>query len=233
MSHYFLCSQNKDSINHRFFQIMVSDFVAAEFPKTPSPNPARIPPPTPPAGGKSAEAKRKILFPRKIDFRFAESVLKPHALPEYLEGRNPKKNVLSIFKKKSNPAKSKKQETFFFGVAGVLASAWGLLRIICFGNRCEFGTIETPESNLTIFSKPEGGTREARPNGFPPFFQTNSEFLARWRALIFRRGGGSKSEAILTHSICFDTKRIFAILNLPPPKIAYFNDHLWFHFEQS
>jgi len=57
--------------------------------------------------------------------------------------------------------------------------------------------------------------------------------LARWYALIFRRGGGSKSEVILTHSICFDTKRIFAILNLPPPKIAYFNDHLWFHFEQS
>jgi len=51
--------------------------------------------------------------------------LKPHALPEYLEGRTPKKNVLSIFKKKFTPAKSRKQETFFFGVAGVLASAWG------------------------------------------------------------------------------------------------------------
>jgi len=90
-----------------------------------------------------------------------------------------------------------------------------------------------PIQNSTAFSKPEGGTREARPTDFPPFFQTNSEFLARWRALFFRQGGGSKSEAILTHSICFDTKRIFAILNLPPPKIAYFNDHLWFHFEQS
>ena len=39
--------------------------VAAEFPKTPSPKPARIPPQTPPAGGKSAEAGR-ILFPRHI-----------------------------------------------------------------------------------------------------------------------------------------------------------------------
>jgi len=47
------------------------------------------------------------------------------------------------------------------------------------------------------FLKPEGGTREARPTDFPPFFQTNSEFLARWRAPVFRRGGGSKSEAIL------------------------------------
>ena len=161
-------------------------------------NPARIPPQTPPAGGKSAEAKRKILSPRKIDFRFAESVLKPHALPEYLEGRTPKKNVLSIFKKKFTPAKSKKQETFFFGVAGVLASAWGFLRIICFESGFELGTINTPIQNSTAFSKPEGGTREARPTDFPPFFQTNSEFLARWRALIFRRGGGS-SQRFLWH----------------------------------
>ncbi|KKT90613.1 MAG: hypothetical protein UW93_C0027G0001, partial [Parcubacteria group bacterium GW2011_GWC1_45_13] len=57
--------------------------VAENFPKKRIGNPARIPPQTPPAGGKSAEAKRKILFPRKTDFRFAESVLKPHALPEY------------------------------------------------------------------------------------------------------------------------------------------------------
>src|SRR3990167_5312108 len=65
MSHYFLCSQNNHSKNRRFFQCMVSDFVAAEFPKTPSPKPARIPPQTPPAGGKSAEAGR-IHSPRQI-----------------------------------------------------------------------------------------------------------------------------------------------------------------------
>ncbi len=41
------------------------NFIAAEFPKTPSPKPARIPPQTPPAGGKSAEAGR-ILSPRQI-----------------------------------------------------------------------------------------------------------------------------------------------------------------------
>ncbi|MDO8664100.1 MAG: hypothetical protein Q7K44_00895, partial [Candidatus Liptonbacteria bacterium] len=34
-----------------------------------------------------------------------------------LEGRTPKKNVLSTFKKNFTPAKSKKQGTFFFGVA--------------------------------------------------------------------------------------------------------------------
>ena len=66
MSHYFLCSQNKHSKNLRFFQPIFFDFVAANFfPKTPSPKPARIPPQTPPAGGKSVEAGR-ILSPRQI-----------------------------------------------------------------------------------------------------------------------------------------------------------------------
>src|SRR3989344_2730634 len=181
-----------------------------------NPNPARIPPQTPPAGWKSAEAKRKILFPRKTDFRFAESVLKPHALPEYLEGRTPKKNVLSIFKKKFTPAKSKKQETFFFGVAGVLASAWGFLRAydlvsshhargacevitsLCFGNRCEFGTIETPIRNSKVFLKQKCGTREARPKDSHRIPPTNSEFLARKRALFFRQEAGA-SQRFLWH----------------------------------
>src|SRR3990167_9013166 len=83
----------------------------------------------------------QILSP-KNSFAKTSSALFRH-LPEYLEGRTPKKNVLSIFKKRFTPAKSKKQETFFFGVAGVLASAWGFLRIICFENRFELGTINT------------------------------------------------------------------------------------------
>ena len=65
MRRFFLCSQNNDSKNYGFYQYVFSDFVAAEFPKTPSPKPARIPPQTPPAGGKSAEAGR-ILSPRQI-----------------------------------------------------------------------------------------------------------------------------------------------------------------------
>src|SRR3989344_2985945 len=55
-----------------------------------------------------------------------------------------------------------------------------------------------PEWNLSVFSKPKGGTREARPPGFPPFFQTNSEILVRWRALFFRQGAGS-SQRFLWH----------------------------------
>ena len=79
-------------LHQNFKQINIKDFfVATNFPKTPSLKPARIHSPDPfLRAGNSAEAKRKILSPRKKDFRFAESVLKPHALPEYLEGRTPK-----------------------------------------------------------------------------------------------------------------------------------------------
>jgi len=53
-------------LHQNFKQINMKDFfVAAEFPKTPSPKPARIPPQTPPAGGNTAEAGR-ILSPRQI-----------------------------------------------------------------------------------------------------------------------------------------------------------------------
>ena len=75
--------------------------------------PARIPPQTPPAGGKRAEAKRKILSPRKIDFRFAESVLKPHALPEYLEGRTPKEKHPFLFQKKFHPRQIRNARSVF------------------------------------------------------------------------------------------------------------------------
>src|SRR3990167_6698254 len=119
--------------------------------KTPNPKPARIPPQTPPAGGKSVEAKRKNLSPRKTDFRFAESVLKPHALPEYLEGRTPKEKHPFHFQKKFHPRQIRNARSVFsFGVARVLASAWGFPRIICFGNRFELGTINTPKSDTRL-----------------------------------------------------------------------------------
>ena len=154
-SNYFLLLQNMKSGNKK---------------NEPHLNPARIPPQTPPAGGKSVEAKRKIKIPRKTDFRFAESELKPHALPEYLEGRTPKEKHPFLFQKKIHPRQIRNARSVFsFGVAGVLASAWGFLRahgtvsshhargacdIICFGNRCELGTINTPKWNSTAFSKP-------------------------------------------------------------------------------
>ena len=127
--------------------------------------PARIPPQTP-AGGKSAEAKRKILFPRKTDFRFAESVLKPHSLPRNFLGRTPKEKHPFLFQKKFHPRQNQNARSVFsFGVAGVLTSAWGFLRaydlvsshhalrawhIICFENRFELGTINTPRRKLQV-----------------------------------------------------------------------------------
>ena len=63
---------------------------------------------------------------QKKDFRFAESVSKPHALPEYLEGRTQKENHPFLFQKKFHPRQIRNARSVFsFGVAGVLASAWG------------------------------------------------------------------------------------------------------------
>src|SRR3989344_6001050 len=55
-----------------------------------------------------------------------------------------------------------------------------------------------PEQNLTAFSKPEGGTREARPTDFPPFSQTNSEPRLRRDGLFFRQEAGA-SQRFLWH----------------------------------
>jgi len=81
----------------------------------------------------------------------------------------------------------------------------------CFENRCELGIIETPEQNLTAFDEPRCGTPEGRPTDFPPFFQTNSESRLRRDELFFRRGGGAKSEAILTDTdlLCPKYKKNF------------------------
>jgi len=59
MRRFFLCSQNNDSKNYGFYQSLFSDFVAAEFPKTPSPKPARIPPQTPPPPLATSEFRKK------------------------------------------------------------------------------------------------------------------------------------------------------------------------------
>src|SRR3989339_1673389 len=57
----------------------------------------------------------QILSP-KNSFAKTSSALFRH-LPKYMEGKTPKKNVLSTFKRNFTPAKSRKQETFFFGIA--------------------------------------------------------------------------------------------------------------------
>ena len=70
----------------------------------------------------------QILSP-KNSFAKTASVLKPHALPEYLEGRTPKEKHPFLFQKKFRPRQIRNARSVFsFGVAGVLASAWGSLR---------------------------------------------------------------------------------------------------------
>src|SRR3989344_3304109 len=78
MSHYFLCSQNKHSKNRRFFQCMVSDFVARlNFAKKESRSPRGfLPRPllragesefrTPPHFSKKVRANAKITPPFQI-----------------------------------------------------------------------------------------------------------------------------------------------------------------------
>gem|GEM_PF-1650613 len=104
----------------------------------------------------------QILSSPKNSFAKTSSALKPHALPEYLEGRTPKEKHPFLFQEKFHPRQIRNARSVFsFGVAGVLASAWGFLRAygavsshhargacevitsLCFGNRCEFGTIQT------------------------------------------------------------------------------------------
>src|SRR3989338_8991939 len=154
MSHYFLCSQNKDSINNIFIQLFISDFVAAEFPKTPSPKPARIHSPDPFLRAGDSVSVLPNPNPQKNSFGKTESALKPPALPEYLEGRTPKEKHPFLFQKEIHPRQIRNARSVFsFGVAGVLASAWGFLRaygavsshhafracdIICFENRFGF-----------------------------------------------------------------------------------------------
>jgi len=124
MSHYFLCSQNKDSINNRFVQLLISDFVVADFfPKTPSPKPARIPPQTPPAGGKSAEAGR-IHSPRQI---VSPCLVRIEAPPpaRILGGQNTKEKCPFLFKRNWSRANQKSKEHFSLVSAEALRGGGG------------------------------------------------------------------------------------------------------------
>ena len=66
---------------------------------------------------------------------------------------------------------------------------------VYFENRFELGTIRTPELNSKVLNEPKCGRAEGTPIGFRLILQMNSENLARSRAMFFRQGGGSKSEA--------------------------------------
>src|SRR3989344_5061788 len=111
----------------------------------------------------------KILSP-KNSFRKTESELKPRHTARILGGQNPKKkNVLSILEKIPPRENQKSKRHFSFWGCRVKRGGGGTIRaydsvsshhalrawdIICFGNRCEFGTIQTPEWNLAVENQP-------------------------------------------------------------------------------
>src|SRR3990167_8844496 len=93
---------------------------------------------------------------------------KPRHTARILGGQNPKKkDVLSILEKITPAKNQKSKEHFFFLGLPSEARRWrgfrraydfcqshhasGACHIVCFGNRCELGTIETPKQNLTAF----------------------------------------------------------------------------------
>src|SRR3989344_4800651 len=64
-------------------------------------------------------------FSPENSFRKTESVLKPHALPEYLEGRTPKEKHPFLFQKKFHLRQIRNARSVFsFGVAAESARRW-------------------------------------------------------------------------------------------------------------
>ena len=92
-----------------------------------------------------------------------------------------------------------------------LHHARGACDIICFGSRCEFGTIETPKWNLAVENQPRSGRAEGTPTLFRPFSPMNSDSRLRRDGLFFRQETGAKSEAILTNSICLIQKEFLSL----------------------
>ncbi len=66
-----------------------------------------------------------------------------------------------------------------------------------------------PELNLAVENQPRSGRAVGTPTLFRLIFQTNLESRLRRDGLFFRQEAGAKSEAILTHSICFEYKKNF------------------------
>jgi hypothetical protein len=63
--------------------------------------------------------------------------------------------------------------------------------------------------NLAVENQPRSGRAVGTPTLFRLIFQTNLESRLRRDGLFFRQEAGAKSEAILTHSICFEYKKNF------------------------
>src|SRR3989344_5809292 len=68
-------------------------------------------------------------FSPENSFGKTESAFRPAALPRNFLGRTPKEKHPFLFQKKFHPRQIRNARSVFsFGVAGVIASAWGFLR---------------------------------------------------------------------------------------------------------
>ena len=103
MSHYFLCSQNKDSINNRFFQMLA--------------------------------AKQNQKFP----FHFLSAPPTPPA--ENLKLR--KENFWFLLPRPKGADEARRIRAYDLISSHHARGACEVITSLCFGNRCEFGTIET------------------------------------------------------------------------------------------
>jgi len=145
-------------------QINVKDFLVAEnFPKTPSPKPARIHSPDPFLRAGNSVSVLPNQNPQKNSFGKTESALKPRHTARISLRAEPQKEKRPFHFRKNHPRENQKSEEHFFflglpsearqwrGFRGAydLVSSHHALRawhISDFGNRCELGTIETPRS---------------------------------------------------------------------------------------
>src|SRR3989339_2259607 len=110
MSHYFLCSQNKHSKNLRFFQCMVSDFLAANFFKKESRSPRGfLPRPLLHAG--ESEFRTPPPFPQKKEAGCGQEFFSKKVRAN--AKITPPNETLSELRKRSDVAEAKIALSFF------------------------------------------------------------------------------------------------------------------------
>ena len=132
-----------------------------------------------PNSKKSSRVFCQILSP-KNSFAKTSSALKPHTLPEYLEGRTPKEKHPFLFQKKFHPRQIRNARSVFsFGVAEALRGSGGAIHSFSFRSKKVRANAKITPPNetlselrkrsdfagakiaLSIFSKPFPPTAEA------------------------------------------------------------------------
>jgi len=97
-------------------------------------NPPAFIPQTPFCGREISRGKAKNPFPQKNRFSFCRVHIEAPRTARILGGQNPKEKCPFHFQEKIHPRQIRNARSVFsFGVAGVLASAWGFLRAYDFG----------------------------------------------------------------------------------------------------